>query len=147
MDLQFNLAWPGPSTEVPDWVGTVTIDGAEYGMAFFNTGTGKPFDSQPDGGVIFFEETWVIYESLDFVFEEIDEGFVLTDFEPGDVLLSGYDRGVVTLANGSYRMNGFVEEANDPVGHWLDRQVHMSGTVIFSGQGARLYAPGTFRLN
>lgn len=92
MDLQFNLAWPGPSEDIPDWVGTVTIDGAEYGMAFFNTGTGKSFDSQPDGNVIFFEETWVIYQELHFVFEEVDAGFVLTEFEPGAVLLSGYDR-------------------------------------------------------
>lgn len=147
MDLQFNLAWPGPSEEIPDWVGTVTIDGVEYGMAFFNTGTGKPFASQPKGGVIFFEETWVIYHDLHFAFEETDAGFVLTEFEPGDVLLSGYDRGVVSLANGAYRMNGFVEEANDPYASWLDRQVHMSGTVMFSAQGAPLYAPGTFRLN
>jgi hypothetical protein len=147
MDLQFNLAWPGPSEEVPDWVGTVTIDGVEYGMAFFNTGTGKPFESQPSGGVVFFEETWVIYQDLHFAFEEVDAGFVLTEFEPGDVLLSGYDRGVVTLANGSYRMNGFVEEANGPYESWLGRQVHMSGTVIFSAQGAPNFAPGVFRLD
>lgn len=150
MELQFNLDWPGPSEEIPDWVGTVTIDGTEYGMAFFNTGTGKPFDSQPNGGVIFFEETWVIYEQLDFTFERIDdqiEGFRLTEFNPGDVLLSGYDRGVVSLANGGYRMNGFVEVAEDPYESWLDRQVHMSGVVEFSAEGAPLYAPGTFRLN
>jgi len=147
MDLQFNLAWPGPSVEVPDWVGTVTIDGVEYGMAFFNTGTGKPFDSQPSDGVIFFEETWVIYQDLHFAFEEIEAGFILTEFEPGEVLLSGYDSGVVVLANGSYRMNGFVEEAYDPYASWLGRQVHMSGTVLFSAQGAPNFAPGMIRLN
>jgi hypothetical protein len=147
MDLQFNLGSLEPGDEVPGWVGTVTIDGVDYGMAFFNLGTGKPFDSQPSGGVIFFEETWVIYQDLHFVFEEVEGGFILTEFDPGDVLLSGYDRGVVTVANGTYRMNGFVEEANGPYTSWLGRQVHMSGTVIFSAQGAPNFAPGTFRLN
>ena len=54
MDLEFNLLWPGPQqTDIPDWVGTITIDGAEYGMAFFAIGSGKAFDDVP-GKVHFF---------------------------------------------------------------------------------------------
>lgn len=143
MDLQFNLAWPGPNEVVPDWVGTITIDGDEYGMAFFNTGTGKPFDEQPADNV-FFEETWAIYETLDFSFTP--DGF-LDEFEPGDVVLSGYDRGISVLVNASYRMNGDVRVAEGEFAEWLGRHVHMSGDLVFYPFGAPQYAPGTFRIN
>ncbi len=49
MDLQFNLAWPGPQEDIPDWVGHITIDGDVYGMVFFNIGTGKPPNHNPGG--------------------------------------------------------------------------------------------------
>lgn len=147
MDLQFNLLWPGPSEVVPTWVGTVTLDGTAYGIAFFNTGTGKSFDLEPDDTARFFEETWVIYRDLHYNFEEVDAGFILTEFEPGEVLLSGYDRGVFSQPNSVYRMNGYVEVANDPYADLLDRRVHMSGNLEVSPLGAPLYAPGTFRLN
>jgi hypothetical protein len=144
MDLQFNLAWPGPSTEVPDWVGTVTIDGDVYGMAFFNTGTGKPFAEQPAAGVVFFEETWVIYEELDFSFAP--DGTLAT-FVPGDVAMSGYDSGVSNIPSASYRMNGDVRAANDEFADWLGRSVHMMGSFEFYPFGAPYVAPGTFRIN
>lgn len=147
MDLQFNLAWPGPNTEIPDWVGTVTIDGADYGMAFFNTGSGKPFTDNPSD-VVFFEETWVIYQELEFTFD----GFELTVFEPGEVVLSGYDRGIVTVPNSRYHMNGDVQAANGDFAGWLGGSVHMSGTILWGDgtvypEGAPHYAPGTLRIN
>jgi len=40
MDLEFNLGWLGPSLTIPEWTGTVTIDGIPYGMAFFSTDSG-----------------------------------------------------------------------------------------------------------
>lgn len=147
MELQFNLAWPGPNTEIPDWVGTITIDGTDYGMAFFNTGTGKPFLDNPSD-VVFFEETWVIYDDLEFTFD----GSELREFEPGEVVLSGYDRGIVTIPNSKYHMNGDVRDAQGDFGSWLGGSVHMSGTIV-SGDGtlyppgAPQYAPGTFRIN
>lgn len=143
MDLQFNLGWPGPSETIPDWVGTITIDGAEYGMAFFNTGTGKPFDEQPAHNV-FFEETWAIYATLDFSF---DAAGVLETFEPGDVVLSGYDRGITTVQNSTYRMNGDVRVTDDAFAEWMGRSVHMSGDIVWYDFGAPQYAPGTFRIN
>ncbi len=143
MDLQFNLGWPGPSETVPDWVGTITIDGDEYGMAFFNTGTGKPFDEQPADNV-FFEETWAIYDTLEFSF---DGDGILETFMPGDVVLSGYDRGITTVANSKYHMNGDVRVAEGPFTDWLGRSVHMSGIIEWYDFGAPQYAPGTFRIN
>jgi hypothetical protein len=145
LDTQFNLGWPGYQEEIPDWVGTVTIDGQDYGTAFFLTGTGKPFAEQPPGGVLFFEETWVVYEELDFAF---DDTGVLVQFEPGDVLLSGYDRGVMSAANAAYRMNGDVSVANGPFADWLGRSVHMGGVIEFYDFGLPYRAPvGTIRIN
>jgi hypothetical protein len=144
MDLQFNLAWPGPSETVPDWVGTITIDGDEYGMAFFNTGTGKPFAEQPAGNV-FFEETWVIYDELTYTFNA--DG-TLGEFEPGEVVLSGYDRGITTVVNSKYRMNGDVQVAEGDFAMWMGRSVHMMGDIEWNSSiPAPLYAPGTFRIN
>ncbi len=150
LDTQFNLGWfeYGYQEEIPDWVGTVTIDGQEYGTAFFLTGTGKPFAEQPSDGVLFFEEKWVIYEELDFAF---DDGF-LVEFEPGDVLLAGYDRGVTSVANDAYRMNGDVRVANGPFAGWLGRSVHMGGIIEWYDSGPFTGLPyrapvGTMRIN
>lgn len=146
MDLQFNLGWTEPNETIPVWVGTIAIDGEVYGMAFFNTGTGRPFSDQPNDNVAFFEETWTIYDFETFDFSFGPDG-TLTSFEPGDIVLSGYDRGVVSLANGKYRMNGSVEVAEGEFSEWLDRRVHMSGNVEFYPFGAPRFAPGTFRIN
>jgi hypothetical protein len=143
MDLQFNLAWPGYSTEIPDWVGTITIDGVEYGMAFFCIGSGKPFDPGP-ANVIFFGEIYVIYYDLDFTFNE--DG-TLGVFEPGAIALWGYDNGLTNLKNNKYHMNGNVEDANGIFSQWIGRQVHMSGVIVWYPFAAPQYAPGTFRIN
>jgi len=145
MDLQFNLGWPGPQDEVPTWVGTITIDEVDYGMAFFNIGTGKPFAEQPNpDSVLFAGEIWVIYDDLELVF---DENGVLTTFTPGDVALSGLDTGNVRLSNSKYRLKGTVDEANGMFADWLGRRVHMSGDIDFYPFGAPRFAPGTLRLN
>jgi hypothetical protein len=145
MDLQFNLGWPGYQEEIPDWVGTVTIEGDEYGMAFFLLGTGKPFgDDHLTGNASFFGEKWEIYADLEF---EFDEDGVLTVFEPGATVLWGYDRGLVSLKNDKYRMNGSVEEAAEPFASRLGSNVHMGGTIVWYESGWPQYAPGTLHVN
>jgi hypothetical protein len=143
LNLQFNLGWPGPSKTIPDWVGHITLDGEEYGMAFFNIGTGKPFDAI-GGNVLFFGEIWTIYESIVY---EFDEDGVLTVFEPGTILLNGTDEGVVSLANSKYRMNGEVTEAFGDFEMWQGRNVHMSGIIVWYPFGAPFTAPGICRFN
>ncbi len=140
MDLEFNLGWPGPNPVIPDWVGTVTIDGVQYGMAFFNIGTGKPFVDPFVGKVVFFGEVWVIYEWMSFNFET-------QELLHGDVLLWGDDQGVTGLANGKYRMNGGVHGAFEHFAELQGRNVHMSGIIEFYPFGAPHFAPGTFRIN
>ena len=144
MDLQFNLAWPGPNETIPDWVGTITIDEDEYGMAFFATGSGKPFAADPSSSVHFFEETWVIYDELDFTFNP--DGTLAT-FVPGDVVLSGYDAGITNMKNSKYHMNGYVDVAEGDFADWMGRSVHMMGLIEWYPFEAPQFAPGVLRIN
>ena len=123
MALDFN----GPGN--PVWVGTVTIDGTAYGMEFYNEGTGKPFDEDPNSSAHFFEETWVIYDG-------------------SEVVLSGYDRGMVSWKNDKYHMSGYVEVAEGPFAGLEGRNVYMRGTITWVGPGGPPdTAPGIFRVN
>ncbi|MFX0015289.1 MAG: hypothetical protein ACFE98_11915, partial [Candidatus Hermodarchaeota archaeon] len=111
MDLQFNLAWPGPDqTDFPDWVGTITFDGVEYGMAFYAIGSGKPVHGDPSASVHFFKEIYEIYEvgTLEYEFDE--SGNLIHDtFVKGNIVLWGYDAGLTNLKNTKYHMTGTVE--------------------------------------
>lgn len=144
MDLQFNLAWPGPQDEIPDWVGTITFDGDEYGMAFFAIGTGKPFDADPSTSVHFFEEIYVIYETLDYAF---DADGNLTLFDPGPVVMAGPDTGLTNMVNSKYHMTGRVETASGPFAALEGRHVYMSGLIEWYPFGAPQYAPGELRVH
>ncbi|MFW9831713.1 MAG: hypothetical protein ACFFD8_08060 [Candidatus Thorarchaeota archaeon] len=157
MDLQYNLAWPGPQDEIPDWVGKITIDGDGdgigelYDMAFFAIGSGKAFVTPPFRGMIhFFEEIWVIGE----INYEFNEDGILVVYEEVNILLWGYDKGTTNLQTSRYLMNGYVEEANGDFEGWAGRRVHMAGIIEWQILGppenpivAPLYAPGTFRIN
>ena len=146
MDLQFNLGWPGPQDHIPDWIGTITINGETYDMAFYCTGSGKPFVTTPDdlrGVIHFFEETWVIGH-IDY---EFDENGVLIEYNPIDILLWGYDTGSTNTVNSNYHMTGNVEEAFGVFEGLAGRNVYMSGEIIWYPFGAPHFAPGIFRIN
>lgn len=142
MDLTYNLM--GPSIDVPDWLGTITIDDVDYGMVFFNVGSGKPFDDPFIGSVVKFGEIWVIYE------EPVDFDPETGDYTLGTVLMQGTDTGVTVVPNSTYRMNGVVDEAHGPFAQWEGRRVHMMGDIVWqmTPMGpAPQYAPGVFRIN
>ena len=139
MELEFNLGLI-PGSGDPRWVGTISIDGNVYPMAFFNIGTGKPFVDSARGNVIFFGEIWRIYDTAHFDLED-------QEFQYGNVLLGGLDAGVVTIANSTYRMNGSVEEASGDFALWLSRNTHMSGIIVWDSFGPPQFAPGTLRIN
>jgi hypothetical protein len=131
MDLTWNDNWPGPQIEIPDWIGTITIDGVVYNMKFFNLGTGKPYDLPNPGKEGHFGEVWLI-----------------TDFVTDVLVLKGTDEGVLSLANLKYRMNGVVTDTNEEFKAWMGRQVHMSGVAILhEGETPFYQAPGEFRIN
>jgi hypothetical protein len=159
MCLQYNLAWPGPQAETPDWVGNITIaadgDGETelYDMCFFAIGSGKAFATPPylGGHIHFFEEIWVIGD-IDYTFED----GVLVDFEIIDTLIRGYDKGLTDILSSRYHMNGYVEfvDTTGPFSKWAGRSVHIMGLIEWQNLGtpeepiiAPFGAPGTFRLN
>ena len=155
MDLQYNLGWPGPQDEIPDWVGNITFDGGHtfYDMAFYCIGSGKSFVTSPDslkGKIHFFEEIWVIGQ-INYVF---DENGVLAYYEEEAILCWGYDTGTTNTQNSRYHMNGNVEEASGFFEYYTGRSVHMSGVIVWQILGtpenpkiAPFEAPGTFRIN
>lgn len=112
-------------------------------MAFFAIGTGKPFETDPAGNASFFGEIWRIYDGLNYEFVD----GVLTTFEPGPVVLWGYDTGLTNLANSRYHMNGNAEEAAFLFEEWVGRSVHMNGVIEGYDFDAPHFAPGTFRIN
>ncbi len=140
MDLHWNDGFGGASTcSAISWAGNVDIDGTMYGITFV------PGPGRETGKAFHFVEDWAIYdETFDF-----SEGFsdgVLTECEPGDVVLAGDDFGV-TGWNDKYRMNGTVSTAEDPFEDWMGRRVHMNGLIVWNEADSSLEAPGTFRLN
>lgn len=159
MDLEYNLGWPEPQDEIPDWVGTITIDGEEYDMLFFAIGSGKAFDDAFKGKIHFFEEIWAIYD-LDDGFPAIpsndpdDWAYFLPKNDPDELVLWGYDKGQTNIQTSKYHMTGNVEEAFGGFSMWEGRNVYMSGIiewqVIETPEGpvvAPQYAPGEFRIN
>lgn len=162
-DVEFNLLWPGPQEYIPDWAGNITFNGYEYRILFFAIGSGKAFLDDP-GKVHFFKEIWAIYDTEDFTtYLPNNETTFWEDWlpsnAPADLVLWGYDAGVVSLQNSKYRMNGKVEFANAEFADgafaaWQGRNVHISGIIewqeIETPDGpviAPHYAPGTFRIN
>ena len=135
MDLEWNPCWTETGDVVPDWVGTITFGEDEYGMAFFNIGTGKAFDET--GGLAgFFEEVYRIYDGL---VPLVGKCFVP---DPADVLLWGYDRGMFNGATAKYHMSGTVvdADADGPFAGFDGRGVHMSGLIVDDT------APGVLRI-
>jgi hypothetical protein len=152
MDLEFNLAWLGPTDNVPDWVGNITINGEQYGMLFFAIGSGKPFTADPPGGSVhFFEEIWAIYDMDGKTFPDLPtlEGWEdwLPKKNPAELILQGHDVGITNKINTNYHMNGNVEYAAAGWEMYLGRNVYMSGEIIWDPAGFPLSAPGTFRIN
>ena len=139
MDMESHLGWPGPQLIIPDWVGTITIDGNEYGMTFFSMATGKAFEE--DVGVVsFFHVVWRIYDYCSFDFKN-------QVLEYGETLLWGTGSGLICLKNSIYLVNGVVEEAFGHFAVWQGHTVHMSGEIIWYDFGAPHYAPGIFQIN
>lgn len=68
-------------------------------------------------------------------------------FVPGEIVLSGYDSGIVTVKNSKYHMNGDVQVAEGDFADWLGRNVHMSGLIEWYPFEAPHFAPGVFRIN
>jgi hypothetical protein len=153
--FEFNLGLfdVGLQDEVCAWVGTITLDGEEYGAVWWNIGSGKAFDDQFKGKISFFEETWAIYDT-DFDFTSLlpsndpaDWAYWLPINNPAELVLRGNDKGQTNGQTSAYHMSGTVEEAFGIFTMWEGRSLHMSGIIIWYDFGAPHFGPGIIRIN
>ena len=90
------------------WVGTVTFDTETYGLQFKSVGSPPP---PPPRAFVFAER-----------FEIWDVGF-------STLYVEGPNAGVVPCGNDKFTANGKVETAKAPFEEWIDRNVHIKGTI------------------
>lgn len=141
MDLKWNTCYGAPpSEEIPDWIGTVDIDGAVYDMLFFNVGTGHPPTDRVAAPELTVHELWAIYDGLELVF---DEECAVETFK-GDVVMWGNDYGGANFAvSPDYHMAGTVLKAFGDFADLVGRPIEVSGVVEFDAEsGAPTGAPG-----
>jgi hypothetical protein len=129
-----DFTWTPPTF----WNGEVDF-GAEgtYNITFISYDPPRPFSQASP-----FYEDFYIYEL----------GTEWQYPDPQNVVLAGWNQGVVTYANNppdpcTFVANGKVEEAYGPLEGWQGRNVHVSGTVTWITAELPERADGTFRLN
>ena len=143
MDLTWNPCYGAPpSEEMPDWIGTVELDGNTYDVLFFNVGVGRPPTEPVAETVVSASEIWALYDGLDLTF---DEECAISTFD-GDAVMWGHDYGLMDLAVGpEFVLRGWVIEADDDFADLVGEDVVISGTVEMDPEtGAPLAAPGEF---
>lgn len=141
MDPYWNECFSGPGEEIPDWIGTIDVDGDVYDMLFFNVGNGRPPNHPPAEGVAAFNEVWAIYDGLQLAF---DEACAVETFD-GDLVLWGLDHGTADLGAMTYEMTGPVMEALGAFDGLAGETVSMSGTIVVN-EDAPDQAPGIFQI-
>lgn len=143
MDLAWNECYPGaPSLEVPDWVGTVDFDGDVYDIIFFNVRPGYPPGHVPNDGYNPFIEAWAVYDGLELVF---DEECAMQKLE-GDLVIWGHDSGRTDKESKEYAATGYVLDALGGFEGLAGSGMAMSGTVLFTPDGAPSTAPGILQI-
>lgn len=141
LDLQFNLGIEnGPHPGI-SWLGTIEFGDEVYGLAAF------PVASWTVQHLGFFAETWSIYpyDEAEPFFEFSDEGF-LVRFEPGDVLMSGFDVGFTDLNRNRYRSWGVVDEASGPFADLVGHRANGKGKIKMYDFGAPESAIGILKI-
>jgi hypothetical protein len=124
------------------WFGTIELAGTTYGMALYPL----PGRVTGQGTISHYEEGWRVWTGS-FTIDDADKSLV--SCEPGEVVLSGVDSGIVTLRTGKFRSNGTVDEADDLFAQWRGRRVHQDGIIgPIEYQGLPLFGfYGDLRLN
>lgn len=119
------------------WNGTVDFgDDGIFSLTFIS------YDPPRD-----FSQASPFYE--DFIIYKLGTDWTL----PENVVMKGWNKGVVTYANGlpdpvDFHANGKVMEAYGPLEAWDDCNVHIKGLVYFDASGAfPLKAVGELRIN
>jgi hypothetical protein len=141
-DLAWNECWPGPNDEVPDWVGTIDMDGDVHDMVFFLLGDGRPPNhdlAEPLGAFI---EIWAIYDGLEITYDEE----CARETYAGDLVMWGHDAGVTDWGAMEFAMTGTVVEGFGDYADLAGTDVAMSGTATVDDDGNPLTAPGVLEI-
>ncbi|MGD8486347.1 MAG: hypothetical protein PVH07_06880 [Chloroflexota bacterium] len=138
-DLDWNGCWQGPGDEIPDWIGTIDLDGNVYDMLFWNLGDGRPPNNDLAGAFI---EIWAVIDGLEITF---DEECVMETFA-GDPVIWGHDAGVSDFDAQTYAMTGTIVEAFGDYADLAGQPVAMSGTFTLDADGNPLTAPGILEI-
>lgn len=142
-DLSWNGCWQGPGDELPDWIGTVDIDGSVHDMVFFNLGDGRPPLSQdPPEGSGAFIEIWAVYDGLEISYDEE----CATETYEGDLVMWGHDAGLSDYVAQEYAMTGTIVEAFGDYADLAGSTVAMNGTFTVDEDGNPLTAPGVLEI-
>lgn len=143
-DLAWNGCFEGPNDEVPDWIGTIDLDGDVYDMVFFNLGDGRPPNQDLPEGSGAFIEIWAVYDGLELAYDEE----CATETYEGDLVMWGHDAGVSDRVAKEYAMTGTVAEAFGDYADLAGQPVAMSGTFTLTDDDppGPLTAPGVLEI-
>ncbi|MDH3299208.1 MAG: hypothetical protein OES24_01730 [Acidimicrobiia bacterium] len=105
------------------WFGTIELAGTTYGMGLYLPG-------RVTSNVLHYEEGWKVWTGSFTLSADLESGLLLLDeCEPGEVVLSGLDKGTGSFLQTKFRSNGTVDEAYHPFADWLGRRVHQDGVL------------------
>jgi hypothetical protein len=143
---EFDLTWnecygQPPDQEMPNWIGTVDIDGAVYDILFWNVGSGWPPGHAPVEPFAPFNEVWAVYDGLELVFG----GDCAMETLQGDLVLWGHGAGLLDRDTMEYTATGNVVEAFAGFDGLAENGVSMSGSVEAADDGTRT-SPGTLQI-
>ena len=141
-DLAWNECWPGYNDEVPDWVGTVDLDGDVHDMVFFLLGNGRPPGQELGDDRGAFIEIWAIYDGLEITYGEE----CAPESLEGELVMWGHDAGVSDFGAKEFAMTGKVVESSGDYSDLAGADVVMNGTFTMDEDGNLLTAPGTIEI-
>lgn len=144
----FDLTWNEcitelPNQDVPDWLGTIDIDGKAYDMAFFNLGMGRPPGEELGENSPSFIEVWAIYDGLEVAF---DPECAMTTYE-GEMAMWGHDYGTADIEASTFEMTGTVAEAYGEFADLVGHEIEMNGSFYIDPETELEKAPGEFRVS
>jgi hypothetical protein len=141
MTLNLGVFQDGAAKDV-SWHGTLRVRGTDYPMVYY---AGL---LEPNGEWVYWEDRYVIFDTLHKV---VDENGIITEFEPGEVILEVHERGwgysgrffaigEIVTAEGSADPHGLLDTAS--IGDLVVYRGHESNDGLAFTASLRTFASG-----